>query len=155
MITEYRYVRTYLKIHLCSFCKLRVIYPKKIVLLVDVNECIQIEQRYCVHHNGNTCLDIVQKCHNCVDLDPGFECACNEGFHLWEGNTQETIKSREGENGQEIWHILAENVSCVRKSPLLLNTIGQYSFTIHRSKSNKNAFKSNANHLRKSTSASK
>ena len=59
------------------------------------------------------CLDTVQKCHSCSDLNPGFECVCNEGFHIWKGDNMEIIKSRDGENGQKIWHILAENVSCV------------------------------------------
>ena len=66
-------------------------------------------------HDGIECLDIVQKCHSCSDLDPGFECMCNEGFHLWKGDDAEIIKSRDGENGREIWHVLAENVSCVRE----------------------------------------
>ena len=61
------------------------------------------------------CLDIVQKCHSCSDLNPGFKCVCNEGFHIWKGDNMEIIKSREGENSQEIWHVLAENVSCVRE----------------------------------------
>ena len=66
-------------------------------------------------HNGVECLDIVQKCHVCTEMDPGFECACDEGFHLWRGNNQEVIPSRDGESGEKLWHVLAVNVSCVRE----------------------------------------
>ena len=53
--------------------------------------------------------------HTCTNMDPGFQCMCMNGFHLWDGSDTNKYPLRYGENGEEIWHALAVNVSCVRK----------------------------------------
>lgn len=83
----------------------------------DVNECDLIRNTTsCARWSENhaECLDVVQKCHTCTDDGPGFSCSCDPGFHLWSGDQAEVVPPRGGESGDQWWHVLAVNVSCVR-----------------------------------------
>ena len=87
---------------------------KPLYFYADINECVDFFPKLAqCDERDDDCL--IQRCQECADTQPGFTCRCNNGYELWRGGPDEKFPMRLGENGLDITHVLAENVSCVRE----------------------------------------